>query len=137
MYHIYKLVSNTVVDFAAEELKKYLRMMMPRCGEIDILYQPDAVDGFRLGLLSDFLAFKLCNEWLPAGGFITSALMHYSLSPIVIPVLLFFALLCGFTPCFLEYLQVRKQMQAEDTLERMLREEQQKYQTKSEDHADV
>ncbi len=55
MYRIYKIASNTVVDFAAEELKKYLRMMMPRCGEIEIKYDPAAKDGFRLGLMSDFL----------------------------------------------------------------------------------
>ncbi|MBQ9974588.1 MAG: DUF4838 domain-containing protein [Oscillospiraceae bacterium] len=54
MYHIYKLVSNTVVDFAAEELKKYLRMMMPRCGDITIEYKPDAAEGFRLGRMEDF-----------------------------------------------------------------------------------
>ena len=54
MYRIYKLASNTVVDFAAEELKKYLRMMMPRCGDITIEYKPDATNGFRLGLMSDF-----------------------------------------------------------------------------------
>ena len=54
MYSIYKITSNPVVDFAAEELKKYLRMMMPRCGEIPIAYKPDATDGFRLGLMSDF-----------------------------------------------------------------------------------
>lgn len=54
MYSIYKITSNTVVDFAAEELKRYLRMMMPRCGEIPIEYKPDAQDGFRLGLMSDF-----------------------------------------------------------------------------------
>lgn len=54
MYNIYKITSNPVVDFAAEELKKYLRMMMPRCGEIPIAYKPDATDGFRLGLMSDF-----------------------------------------------------------------------------------
>ena len=54
MYSIYKISSNHVVDFAAEELKKYLRMMMPRCGEIDITYAPDAKEGFRLGLMSDF-----------------------------------------------------------------------------------
>ena len=54
MYKIYKITSNTVVDFAAEELKKYLRMMMPRCGEISIEYAPDAKDGFRLGLMADF-----------------------------------------------------------------------------------
>ena len=54
MYRIYKITSNTVVDFAAEELKKYLRMMMPRCGEITIAYAPDAQEGFRLGLMEDF-----------------------------------------------------------------------------------
>ena len=54
MYKIYKITSNHTVDFAAEELKKYLRMMMPRCGEIEIEYCPDAKDGFRLGLMSDF-----------------------------------------------------------------------------------
>jgi len=54
MYRICKITSNPVVDFAAEELKKYLRMMMPRCGEIEIVYAPDATDGFRLGLMSDF-----------------------------------------------------------------------------------
>ncbi len=90
-----------------------------------------------LGLLSDFIAFKLCNEWLPAGGFITSALMHYSLSPIVIPVLLFFALLCGFTPCFLEYLQVKKQMQAEDITELLLAKEKDQYQSQKEVDTDV
>ena len=54
MYHIYKIASNTVVDFAAEELKKYLRMMMPRCGDITIEYKPDATEGFRLGRMADF-----------------------------------------------------------------------------------
>ena len=54
MLTIYKLRADHVVDFAAEELKKYLRMMMPRCGEIDICYDPDAKDGFRLGLMEDF-----------------------------------------------------------------------------------
>ncbi len=54
MYTINKITSNHVVDFAAEELKKYLRMMMPEDGEIDIKYAPDAKDGFRLGLMSDF-----------------------------------------------------------------------------------
>ena len=54
MYKIYKIASNTVVDFAAEELKRYLRMMMPRCGEITITYDPQATDGFRLGLMEDF-----------------------------------------------------------------------------------
>ena len=54
MYRIYKITSNPVVDYAAEELKKYLRMMMPTCGEIEIAYAPDAVDGFRLGVMIDF-----------------------------------------------------------------------------------
>ena len=54
MYRIYKIASNPVVDFAAEELKKYLRMMMPRCGEIIISYDPEAKDGFRLGLMENF-----------------------------------------------------------------------------------
>lgn len=54
MYRIYKVISNTVVDFAAEELKKYLRMMMPRCGDISIEFKPDATDGFRLGLMENF-----------------------------------------------------------------------------------
>ena len=54
MYRIYKITSDHVVDFAAEELKKYLRMMMPRCGEIEISYDPTATDGFRLGLMQDF-----------------------------------------------------------------------------------
>ena len=54
MFTIKKLRADHVIDFAAEELKKYLRMMMPRCGEIDISYEPQAKDGFRLGLLEDF-----------------------------------------------------------------------------------
>lgn len=54
MITIYKLRADHVVDFAAEELKKYLRMMMLECPEIDICYDPEAKDGFRLGLLEDF-----------------------------------------------------------------------------------
>ena len=54
MYYIYKVTSDHVIDFAAEELKKYLRMMMPRSGEIEISYSPNAKEGFRLGLMSDF-----------------------------------------------------------------------------------
>lgn len=54
MLTINKVRADHVIDFAAEELKKYLRMMMPECGEIDIFYNPSATDGFRLGLLSDF-----------------------------------------------------------------------------------
>ena len=54
MLEIKKLRADHVLDFAAEELKKYLRMMMPKAGEISISYQPGAADGFRLGLMSDF-----------------------------------------------------------------------------------
>ena len=54
MLTINKITSASPVDYAAEELKKYLRMMMPECGDIKISYAPDAVDGFRLGLMQDF-----------------------------------------------------------------------------------
>ena len=54
MYRIYKITSSPVVDFASEELKKYLRMMMPSCGEIKIEYKPDAKEGFLLGVMEDF-----------------------------------------------------------------------------------
>ena len=54
MYHIYKITPAAPVDYAAEELKKYLRMMMPEAGDITVEYKPDAKDGFRLGLMQDF-----------------------------------------------------------------------------------
>ncbi len=54
MYRIYKITSSPVVDYAAEELKKYLRMMMPDVGEIPICYDPTATEGFRLGVMADF-----------------------------------------------------------------------------------
>ena len=54
MYHIYKITADPVIDYAAQELKKYLRMMMPQCGEIPISYAPDATNGFRLGTMADF-----------------------------------------------------------------------------------
>ncbi|MBP3396956.1 MAG: hypothetical protein J6L87_07270, partial [Clostridia bacterium] len=54
MFRIYKVISHPTVDFAAEELRKYLWMMMPECGGISVEYKPDATDGFRLGLMSDF-----------------------------------------------------------------------------------
>ena len=54
MYTINKITSNSVVDHAAEELKKYLRMMMPECGDVKIVYNPNASEGFRLGLMQDF-----------------------------------------------------------------------------------
>ena len=54
MLTINKITSASPVDYAAEELKKYLRMMMPECGDIKISYNPLAKDGFRLGLMQDF-----------------------------------------------------------------------------------
>ena len=54
MYVINKTYSHSTVDYAAEELRKYLRMMMPECGNIEVKYNPDAKDGFRLGLMQDF-----------------------------------------------------------------------------------
>ena len=54
MLTINKLRCDSAIDLAAEELKKYLRMMMPECGDIKIFYNPEAKDGFRLGFLEDF-----------------------------------------------------------------------------------
>ena len=54
MLVIKKIRADHVIDFAAEELKKYLRMMMPHVGDITIAYDLEAKDGFRLGLLDDF-----------------------------------------------------------------------------------
>ncbi len=54
MLTIKKITSDSVIDHAAEELKKYLRMMMPEGGDIKISYCPEARDGFRLGLMQDF-----------------------------------------------------------------------------------
>ena len=91
-----------------------------------------------LGLLVDYLAFKMCNEWLPAGGFVTSALMYYRISPLVIPIILFFALLCGFAPCAIEYYHVRRAMQEEDEIEGMLAAERASYvNQEKEERADV
>ena len=53
MLTVNKLISKSAVDYAAEELKKYLRMMMPEAGDIKISYDPLAKDGFRLGLMQD------------------------------------------------------------------------------------
>ena len=54
MLYINKTITNSATDFAAEELKKYLRMMMPEGGDVKIAYNPKATDGFRLGLMQDF-----------------------------------------------------------------------------------
>ena len=53
MFYINKITSDSTVDFAAEELKKYLRMMMPDGGDVKIAYNPEAKVGFRLGLMQD------------------------------------------------------------------------------------
>ena len=51
MYKIYTLSTHETVLFAAHELRKYLRMMMPECGHIEIGFDPAAKEGFRLGLM--------------------------------------------------------------------------------------
>ena len=53
MIYINKITSHETVDFAASELKKYLRMMQPNGGDVKIAYSPNATDGFRLGLMQD------------------------------------------------------------------------------------
>lgn len=45
---------NHVLVFAAEELKKYLRMMMPKSKDIEILFDSEQNVGFQLGVLKDF-----------------------------------------------------------------------------------
>ena len=53
-FKICKLTDHAVVDFAAAELKKYLRMMMPECGDIAISRASALCeDAFVLG--KDFL----------------------------------------------------------------------------------
>ncbi len=70
-YQINKITSDHVVDFAAEELKKYLRMMMPRCGEIGIKFDPTATEGFCLGLMSDF-----CLDTSEASDLVLDDILH-------------------------------------------------------------
>ena len=54
MLEIIKIRLDQAVDYAAEEFKKYLRMMMPDAGDVVIRYDPEGKNGFRLGLLEDF-----------------------------------------------------------------------------------
>lgn len=54
MYSITTLTAHPTAVFAAEELKKYLRMMLPRCGNITICPGADDKGAFRLGLMQDF-----------------------------------------------------------------------------------
>ena len=54
MLTINKKRAHITIDFAASEMKKYLRMMMPESGAVEINLAPDASNGFRLGLMEDF-----------------------------------------------------------------------------------
>ena len=54
MHKIYKISHGSPIDYAAEELRKYLKMMMPDSGSFDVYYNDAATDGYRLGLMSDF-----------------------------------------------------------------------------------
>lgn len=54
MLQIQTMRHDRVLAFAAEELKKYLWMMMPEGGEPEIALCRDGNVGFRLGLLEDF-----------------------------------------------------------------------------------
>lgn len=66
MFQINKVCADHVIDFAVEELKKYLRMMQPEAGDVVIAYAPDAKDGFRLGLAADFgLEFSEVRDATP------------------------------------------------------------------------
>lgn len=53
MLCIHKITSHPTVDFAALELKKYLRMMMPDVPDVKIDSDRSATEGFRLGLMED------------------------------------------------------------------------------------
>ena len=55
MLTINKITCNETVDFAAHELKKYLRMMMPTGGDITITYSKTATNGYNLGFMQDFV----------------------------------------------------------------------------------
>lgn len=54
MYAIQIVRPGTVYTFAAEELKKYLRMMLPEEGDVSIVFGETSEPAFRLGLLEDF-----------------------------------------------------------------------------------
>ena len=51
MVYISKVCDSPTVDFAAEELKKYLRMM---CPSLDVAISKGDKGGYRLGLMQDF-----------------------------------------------------------------------------------
>ena len=54
MIFINKITSHETIDFAASELKKYIRMMQPNGGDVEISFCPNSDIGFRLGLMQDF-----------------------------------------------------------------------------------
>ena len=54
LFAIYKMRDDQTISFAADELKKYLWTMMPNSGNTPISLNPNATEGFRLGLLEDF-----------------------------------------------------------------------------------
>ena len=54
MFNINIITPDEVVNFAASELKKYLRMMMPNGGDITVTYSKTATNGYNLGLMQDF-----------------------------------------------------------------------------------
>ena len=54
MLYINKINLHSAIDHAAEELRKYLLMMMPEGDAVFTRYSPEAKEGFRLGLMADF-----------------------------------------------------------------------------------
>ena len=54
MYNINVVTINETVICAGEELKKYLRMMMPEVGNFNIRFDSSAKSGIRIGLMQDF-----------------------------------------------------------------------------------
>lgn len=53
MITVNKISADEVIDFAALELKKYLKMMMPEGDDVTVTSDKSAVGGFRLGLMQD------------------------------------------------------------------------------------
>ncbi len=54
MSRIYICKEDTAVVYAAEELKKYLKMLRPDASDVEISFNKNGTDGFRLGLMQDF-----------------------------------------------------------------------------------
>ena len=53
MLSINKISDASAIHYAADELRKYLRMMMPDGGDFKVRFDPSAKSGFRLGLMQD------------------------------------------------------------------------------------